>query len=420
MATGQERIELDSSDKQVAEGQDTAGTTSPASGCPHIPSPPVDATDTEDSTPRQPVANFWGMVWKLLIALASGVLGIFALSLISHQMNVVKVFRSLNPRYILAAFVLIFLEIGSEALRLQSIVSAVGLHISLRTAMRNILVGEFFARVTPFEAGGGEPAQMYMLFRDDSITVADSTMVFAIKAILSGLSQIVVLVLVPIWLIFGGHDLGVTNQFRLILYIGVSAYVITFAALIFGLVRLEQIEGAVRRLAQRPVEELNKRGRFWQRLACRVQKFVSDALRARETAIKANRPLLSRALFFSFISWGLVVLTPILLLYGLGITSSIMQIVVATLIYYIAVSYFPTPGASVGAELGAAALFAVFVPNGILGAFVLIWRFFDHYVKMGAGGITAVAEFVLRPARRRRERRQAEKETSAKEGADKP
>ncbi|MCX6085701.1 MAG: hypothetical protein NTX94_04590, partial [Caldiserica bacterium] len=76
--------------------------------------------------------------------------------------------------------------------------------------------------------------------------------------------------------------------------------------------------------------------------------------------------------------------------------------------------------ASVGAELGAVALFAAFVPNGILGAFILIWRFFDHYVKMGAGGITAIGEFVLRPARRRGKRRQAEKETSAKEGADKP
>lgn len=420
MATGKERIDLDPADNQVMEGRDAADPTSPASESPRVSSQSADAAGTADSTPKEPVANVWGMVWKLLLALGSGVLGIFALSLISHQMNVVKVIRSLNPRYILAAFVLIFLEIVSEALRLQSIVSAVGLHISLRTAMRNILVGEFFARVTPFEAGGGEPAQMYMLYRDDSITVADSTMVFAIKAILSGLSQIVVLVLVPIWLIFGGHDLGITSQFRLILYIGVSAYVVTFAALIFGLVRLDQIDGAVRRLAERPVDELNKRGRFWQRLARRVQKFVSDALRARETAIKANRPLLSRALFFSFISWGLVVLTPILLLYGLGITSSIMQIVVATLIYYIAVSYFPTPGASVGAELGAAALFAVFVPNGILGAFVLIWRFFDHYVKMGAGGITALAEFVLRPARRRRERRQTEKDAAAHERTGKP
>jgi hypothetical protein len=114
------------------------------------------------------------------------------------------------------------------------------------------------------------------------------------------------------------------------------------------------------------------------------------------------------------------VLTPIILLYGLGITSSITQIVVATLIYYIAVSYFPTPGASVGAELGAVALFAAFVPNGILGAFILIWRFFDHYVKMGAGGITALGEFVLGPARRRKRRRQADKDTSAKEGTDKP
>ena len=188
----------------------------------------------------------------------------------------------------------------------------------------------------------------------------------------------------------------------------------------FCLIRLKSINEYIERLVQRPVEALNARGRFWQRLAHRVEKFVKDTLRARETAVKANRPLLVQGLAFSFVSWGLVVLTPIILLYGLGVTSSITKIIVATLIYYIAVSYFPTPGASVGAELGAVALFAAFVPNGILGAFILIWRFFDHYVKMGAGGITALGEFVLGPARRRKRHLQAEKKASAKEGTTKP
>jgi len=369
---------------------------------------------------RPKVTNVWSIVWKLLGALGFGALGFFALSLISHQMNVVKVVRSLNPGYILAAVVLIFLEIVFQALRLQAILHSVGLRIAFRTAMRNILVGEFFARVTPFEAGGGEPAQIYMLFKDDSINVADSTMVFAIKAILSGASQMVVLVFVPVWLFFSGRSLGVGNRFRLILYIGLAAYVANFAFLVFCLIRLQWINDYVERLVQRPTEVLNGRGRFWYRLARRVEKFVKDTLRARETAIKANRPLLVTGLAYSFVSWGLLVLTPIILLYGLGVTSSITQIVVATLIYYIAVSYFPTPGASVGAELGAVALFAAFVPNGILGAFILIWRFFDHYVKMGAGGITALGEFVLRPARRRRQHRQAEKDANAKEETKRP
>jgi hypothetical protein len=328
--------------------------------------------------------------------------------------------KSLNPGYILAALVLIFLEIVVQALRLQAIVGSVGLRITFRTAMRNILVGEFFARVTPFEAGGGEPAQMYMLFKEDSINVADSAMVFAIKAILAGISQMVVLVFVPVWLFFSGRSLGVGNRFRLVLYIGIAAYVANFAILVFCLIRLQWINDYIDRLIQRPAPTLNARARFFQRLARRVERFAKDSLRARETAVKANRPLLVKGLAYCFVSWGLVVLTPIILLYGLGVTSSITQIVVATLIYYLAVAYFPTPGASVGAELGAVALFAAFVPHGILGAFILIWRFFDHYVKMGAGGITAIGEFVLGPARRRRHRRQALKDTSAKEGMNKP
>lgn len=399
-----ERIPLNLENNTVGQPEASSAPSRPLTPVPEVPK----------------VTTVWSIVWKLVGALGFGALGFFALSLISHQMNVVKVVQSMNPRYILAAVVLIFLEIVFQALRLQAILRAVGLRVRFTTAMRNILVGEFFARVTPFEAGGGEPAQIYMLFKDDSINVADSTMVFAIKAILAGASQMVVLVFVPVWLFFSGKSLGVGNRFSLILYIGLAAYVANFAVLVFCLVRMQSINDHIERLVQRSAESLNARGRFSQRIARRVQKFVNDTLRARETAIKANRPLLAQGLAYSFVSWGLVVLTPIILLYGLGVTSSITQIVVATLIYYIAVSYFPTPGASVGAELGAVALFAAFVPNGILGAFILIWRFFDHYVKMGAGGITTIGEFVLGPARRRRRRRQADKAASAKEGTNKP
>jgi uncharacterized protein (TIRG00374 family) len=421
MATGEERID-DSLPTMGKQGDHTEPVTSGSED--HVVSQSEVATEHPQPlspVPDRPkVTNVWSIVWKLLGALGFGALGFFALSLISHQMNVMNVVRSLNPNYIVAALVLIFLEIVFQALRLQAILRSVSLRIAFRTAMRNILVGEFFARVTPFEAGGGEPAQIYMLFKDDSINVADSTMVFAIKAILSGASQMVVLVFVPVWLFFSGRSLGVGNRFRLILYIGIAAYIANFGFLVFCLIRLQWINDYIDRLVLRRTQTLTGRGRFWQRLARRIQKFTNDMLRARETAIKANRPWLVTGLAYSFVSWGLIVLTPIILLYGLGVTSSITQIIVATLIYYIAVSYFPTPGASVGAELGAVALFAAFVPNGILGAFILIWRFFDHYIKMGAGGITALGEFVLKPARRRRQHRQADKDTSTKEGTNRP
>lgn len=378
--------------------------------------------DPPPENPERPaVTNTRSILWKTLGALGFGVLGFFALSLIFHQMNVVKVIRNIRPGYIFTALLLIFLEIVFQALRLQAIVRSVGFRIGFRTAMRNILVGEFFARVTPFEAGGGEPAQIYMLFKDDSINVGDSTMIFAIKALLSGASQMVMVSFVPVWLAFSGRSLGVGNRFHYILYIGLAAYVANYAFLIFCLFKLPWINSYVDQLVAKPAESLSKRGKFWQRLAQRyVQKFVKDMLRARETAVHANKPLLIQGLAYSFVSWALLVLTPIILLYGMGITSSITQIIVATIIYYIAVSYFPTPGASVGAELGAAALFAAFVPNGTLGVFILVWRFFDHYIKMGAGGLTAFGEFISGPARRRRMERASQESTKKKEGKQKP
>lgn len=181
MAAGEELTTNGTPEAGVHSGETPSeghpGGQTPASGTP--------------PEPAAPVTNLRSLIWKLLAALGGGLLGFFALSLISHQMSVVEVFKSINAAYILAALVLIFLEIVVQALRLQAIAQSVGLRVRFGTAMRNILVGEFFARVTPFAAGGGEPAQIYMLFKDDSINVADSTMVFAIKALLSGASQVV-------------------------------------------------------------------------------------------------------------------------------------------------------------------------------------------------------------------------------------
>ncbi len=191
-----------------------------------------------------------------------------------------------------------------------------------------------------------------------------------------------------------------------------------FVILLVSLSRMQQLSNYIDRVMSRETGRLSRLGRLWQIIARRTNTFVKEMLKAKETALHANRGHMTRGLVYSFISWGLVVVTPITLLYGLGVTSSVTQIIVATMIYYIAISYFPTPGASVGAELGAVALFAAFVPAGILGAFILVWRFFDHYIKMGAGGLMTFAEFVFKPARRRRRavRQSKAGETKEKDG----
>jgi len=51
------------------------------------------------------------------------------------------------------------------------------------------------------------------------------------------------------------------------------------------------------------------------------------------------------------------------------------------------VLYFaPTPGASGFAEISAAAIMGAMLPEGHLGAFVVLWRMFSLYVPMALGG----------------------------------
>ena len=136
MATGEERID-DSLPPMGKQGDHTEPVTSGAEAKVVI-QPEVVAGGPQSLPPapdRPEITNVWSIVWKLLAALGFGALGIFALSLISHQMNVVTVVRSLNPEYILAAVILIFLEIVFQALRLQAILHSVSLRIPFRTCL---------------------------------------------------------------------------------------------------------------------------------------------------------------------------------------------------------------------------------------------------------------------------------------------
>jgi len=83
-----------------------------------------------------------------------------------------------------------------------------------------------------------------------------------------------------------------------------------------------------------------------------------------------------------------VLLTPVVLMRGLGINSPWPEIIITAIIFYISSAYIPTPGGSGTAEIEMFALFARLIPNPLIGTFIIMWRFFTHYFLLIVGGIT--------------------------------
>lgn len=88
-------------------------------------------------------------------------------------------------------------------------------------------------------------------------------------------------------------------------------------------------------------------------------------------------------------------MVPAVILVGLGMEPKVLEVMAITLIFYLAASCAPTPGASGAAELGFGLLFSSMVPHGLVGLFVTIWRGATYYLNLVAGG-TLMAIRLLR------------------------
>ena len=64
------------------------------------------------------------------------------------------------------------------------------------------------------------------------------------------------------------------------------------------------------------------------------------------------------------------------------------------ILFYMASSYVPTPGASGFAELGFAELFSLIVPHRLLGLTVALWRLATYYFTLAAGGALVVGQML--------------------------
>jgi len=322
-----------------------------------------------------------------ILAIVAGVVGIIIVSFFTHNFNFVELVKSFRLSYILWAFVLIFLSWLIEAYTIKLVGEILGYKIPLKEALRIFLIGGFFSRITPFGGGGGEPIQMIILSKEKSIPAGDSAAIISIKMFIGTFVRVSVFILVPIWILVAKPTWGISRGVNILINTGVAITLILFSFLLLVILKPEFVELLVKKALQTKFVKKFVKEKAQDRVLAWTKKTVNEYKLAKDKIVFLNRATVYFIFFLSFISWGLVLFTPVMLMRGLGVTSPWPEIVITAIIFYISSTYIPTPGGSGAAEIGIFALFARLIPNPLIGTFIIVWRFFTHYLLLIIGGI---------------------------------
>jgi uncharacterized protein (TIRG00374 family) len=288
----------------------------------------------------------------------------------------------IRPSYFTLAMVLMVGAWLAKASKLNVLVSAMGGKIPLKRMLNIHLSSCFVSQVTP-TTGGGLPLQVYMIYRQ-GVNFGHTVAASVVDSFLTILFYIVV---APILLLIWRRQLEVAPTsltiflFLILLVCGLLLYLL-FKPEIVGRWTLSLGRTKLFRA-------LDRKGRL-DKLGRRVSQ---EVLRYKEALFllgKQKRSALWWSVLLTFVYWGLyLAIAPVLLL-GLNVEFNLVQTMIAQLILNFIQPFFPTPGASGGAELSFAYFFQGVVPRWSLGIYVMAWRLITYYFSLITGAISLV------------------------------
>ncbi|MDR1943983.1 MAG: flippase-like domain-containing protein [Synergistaceae bacterium] len=304
----------------------------------------------------------------------------------------VEVFKSADAGRMAVAMLLVVIVFALDALKIKALVRAAGERITFRLSMQLTLINYFGAAVTPMQSGGG-PFQMYMMYRR-GIGVGKAVAITLVRTILT---MLILGFTIPFTLMF--HvDLPVTGL-RLK---GFIFYVIAFIMVSWFLIALSLVRPKlIKRLIGMVVMLLKRLGFLKPKLVLKIVKWVDKEIDAYNLNV---RDFITRGRSYFLLGilagigqmWAYLSVMPCMI-WAMGTPVAYapvmyVECVLIQALFLFMLYFIPTPGGSVVAEGGAAAIFSLFVPWNVAGMLGLCWRFLTEHTGIALGLIVAIRE----------------------------
>jgi uncharacterized protein (TIRG00374 family) len=275
-------------------------------------------------------------------------------------------------------------------MRIQLMSGSLGYRVKLRHCVNMVLAGLFAGTITPGQAGG-EPVRVHELYRY-GVKLGDAVSVVIMERVLDG---VVLTVMGVILVTMITRSLLSTFSLVLIILI-VVAWIFMISFLIIPVLAIRKPEWTKRGLMRMITWLVHKVPRWSESSDTVIERADHEInnLFAGFTRFAGSARLgLLGGGIMTFLFWITEFFVASVILMGLGlgpnvIASFFFQILIAI------INIIPlTPGSSGIIELSASSLYAIIIPAGSIGIFILLWRFVTFYLNMVLGAVAGVSIF---------------------------
>ena len=316
----------------------------------------------------------------LLVFLVLSGVGFALLFLHTGSAAQVRQLGRLRPLYLVLTLAFSLLDMFLGGLRNHVFIREIRPGMRFWTSFRANISNVFMGAMTPSQTGGS-PAQVFVYYRN-GLSIGE------------GLSIIVVNYLATIIFFIVSAVFGL----RVLSGLG-SGTVITLVAIAFGLFSLqlvlflfflwrpELVEKLLRAVSVWLAKRLHFASRTIRRASGRLVEELEEFHDACQLFLRRKPSIFLKSFGLTAVLYFNKFLLAFLVMRGLGIDGSLLQVVAIQALIVFILYFAPSPGGSGIAELTTGALMARMVPIARLGVFTAIQRFFFLYLPAGVGAV---------------------------------
>ncbi len=274
--------------------------------------------------------------------------------------------------------------------RIQVMSGSLGYRVPLPHCINMVLAGLLAGTITPGQAGG-EPLRVHELYRS-GVKIGDAAAVVIMERILDGIiltvMGIILMTLITgfFWSSFGpGLFLLVIISWILM----VSFLIIPVLAIRYPVPTKKVLMKLVNWLVPKLTWWSSSPESLVEQADREIDNFFVSLSRFTGTA----RAGLLGGGITTGLFWIIEFLVASFILMGLGLSPAVVESFFFQILIAI-VNMIPiTPGASGITELSTSSLYALIIPTGMIGIFVLLWRFVTFYLNIILGAVAGLAIF---------------------------
>lgn len=298
----------------------------------------------------------------------------------------IKYIIEFNVFFLLLAIAFRILALLFWALRIVLMSRSLGHRVGILYSLNMVLAGLLAGTITPGQAGG-EPVRVHELYRA-GVTIGDASGIVIMERVLDG----IVLTVMGIIIMFMTRDIWSTFSPGLILLIVIAwIFLVSFLFIPFLAIRYPcRMKNLLLRFITWITGKFSRTRNSATSICLRADTEIDNFFTSMDRFTGSARWGLIGGGMATCLFWITEFAVASVILMGLGLEPHLLLSFFFQILIAIIMMIPTTPGSSGVTELSTSSLYALIVPAGMLGIFVLLWRFVTFYLNIILGTISSM------------------------------